>query len=267
MILNVNEYDIIIEDNLLANLKEHIKKVYPYEKVFIVTDKNLFRLYEQKLKEALQDFDVHIVAVEPGEHSKSLQTYEQLSKYLINQGMKRNHLLIAFGGGVIGDLVGFVAGTLYRGVPFIQIPTSLLAMVDSSIGGKTGIDLPEGKNLLGVFKNPRVVLIDPQVLETLPIEEYRNGLAEVVKAAIIDDKDLFEYLKSNDTLTIEKLVQAIEVKRKIVLKDPYEENIRMYLNFGHTFGHAIERHYDYAIKHGVAVAYGMLMSLKEGNAR
>src|SRR5690606_26593113 len=121
MILNVNEYDIIIEDNLLENLGEHIKKVYSHHKIFIVTDKNLFKLYEHKLKEVLQDYEVHIVPVEPGEHSKSLQTYEALTKYLINHGMKRNHLLIAFGGGVVGDLAGFVAGTLYRGVPFIQI--------------------------------------------------------------------------------------------------------------------------------------------------
>lgn len=264
MILNLNSYDIKIENNLLENLAEEIKKVYTNDRIFIVTDKNLVRLYESKLRTALKGFKVDFVVVEPGEHSKSFHTYEVVSRYLIQNGMRRNHLLVAFGGGVIGDLAGFVAGTLYRGVPFIQIPTSLLAMVDSSIGGKTGIDVKEGKNLLGVFKNPKAVYIDPMLLNTLPEIEYRNGMAEVIKAAIINDKELFEYLKKHDRLTIKELIAAIEVKRKIVLEDPFEENIRMYLNFGHTFGHAIEKHFDYSIKHGFAISYGMILSLEEG---
>ncbi|HHY97029.1 MAG TPA: 3-dehydroquinate synthase, partial [Acholeplasma sp.] len=155
----------------------------------------------------------------------------------------------------------------YRGGSFIQIPTSLLAMVDSSIGSKTGIDLDEGKNLVGAFYDPKAVFIDPIFLETLPEEEYKNGLAEVLKAGLIDDVSLFEYLKEYEKLTIDEIIKAIQVKQRIVTKDPFEKHERMYLNFGHTFGHAIEKHFQYAIKHGVAVSYGMLFSLEEGIKR
>ncbi len=267
MNIKVDDYEIALEENVLVKLNDLVGSVYPYQKVFIMTDENLFVLYKEKLKEHLSNYEVSFVVIPAGETSKSLSMYEKVVKELIKQGIRRNHLLIAFGGGVVGDLAGFVAGTLYRGIPFIQIPTSLLAMVDSSIGSKTGIDLKEGKNLLGVFKNPLMVIIDPVVLNTLPMVEYKNGLAEVLKAGIIKDVRLYEYLKTHDVLTLNEIVMAINVKKDIVLSDPFEQNERMMLNFGHTFGHAIERHFDYAIKHGVAISYGMLMSLKEGTKR
>ena len=260
----LSNYEIIVKQNLMNDLNAEVLSVYTNKEVFVVTDHNVFKLYENFLVEKLSDFKLNFVSVEPGEKSKSLNTYKDVVTKLINQGMRKNHLLIAFGGGVIGDLAGFVAATLFRGVPFIQIPTTLLAMVDSSIGGKTGIDLNEGKNLIGAFKNPLKVLVDPVFLETLPKVEYKNGLAEVLKAGLIGDPKLYEYLKINDKLTLNELKRAIQVKVNIVKKDPFEQSERMFLNFGHTFGHAIERHYDYAIKHGVAISYGMLISLDLG---
>ncbi|WP_026399670.1 3-dehydroquinate synthase [Acholeplasma equifetale] len=267
MKLVLKNYNILIQNHLLNQLNLEIKKLYQHQDIFIITDENLYKIYHDTLKKELYDFHIHFVVIKPGEHSKSLKTYQEVVSKLIDLGMRRNHLMIAFGGGVVGDLAGFVAATLYRGVSFIQIPTSLLAMVDSSIGSKTGIDLDEGKNLVGAFYDPKVVFIDPIFLETLPEEEYKNGLAEVLKAGLIDDVSLFEYLKKYEKLTIDEIIKAIQVKQRIVTKDPFEKHERMYLNFGHTFGHAIEKHFQYAIKHGVAVSYGMLFSLEEGIKR
>lgn len=267
MKFKIEDYEIVIKENLFLEFNQEIAKHYQGNKIFIVTDLNLFKIYEKDLINNLSKYELEFVVVESGEQSKSLTTYERVCKNLIHKGIRRNHLILAFGGGVIGDLTGFIAGTLLRGIPFIQVPTSLLAMVDSSIGGKTGIDLKEGKNLIGSFNNPKSVLIDPLFLNTLSEDEYRNGLAEVLKAGIIKDYSIVEYLKYNDKLSTNEIIKAIEVKRSIVTIDPFEKNERMYLNFGHTFGHAIELHYDYAIKHGVAISYGMLISLKEGIKR
>lgn len=267
MNISVDSYNIVVENDALKNLNELIKDVYPYNKLFIVTDKHLDELYHDTLLDILSDYEVSFSVIEPGETSKSLTAYEHVSRDLIKKGFKKNHLLIAFGGGVVGDLTGFIAGTLYRGVPFIQVPTSLLAMVDSAIGGKTGINLDEGKNLLGVFKQPLKVIVDPNLLKTLPKAEYKNGVAEVIKAGLIGNPSLYEYLKTHDELTDKEIIDSILVKTNIVLKDPYEKDVRMLLNFGHTFGHAIERFYDYAIKHGIAISYGMLIALEEGEKK
>jgi 3-dehydroquinate synthase len=179
--------------------------------------------------------------------------------------MKRNHLLVALGGGVVGDLTGFVASTLFRGVSYIQIPTTLLAQVDSSIGGKVGIDLPQGKNLIGSFYDPKLVMIDPLFLSTLDQREYNNGLAEMIKVGLIGDKHLYQYLLSYDKVTEKEIAQAIAVKRDLVLIDPFDKKERMYLNFGHTFGHAIEKKHQYqTYKHGEAISYGMLIALEIG---
>jgi len=260
----LSNYEIIVKQNLMNDLNKEILDIYQHKDIYVVTDHNVYKLYETFLVEKLKDFKLHFVSVEPGEKSKSLAIYKDVVTKLLSFGMRKNHLLIALGGGVVGDLAGFVAATLFRGVPFIQIPTTLLSMVDSSIGGKTGIDLNEGKNLIGAFKNPLKVFVDPMFLDTLPNVEYKNGLAEVLKAGLIGDPKLYAYLKSNDKLTINEIKSAIQVKVNVVKKDPYEQNERMFLNFGHTFGHAIERHYDYAIKHGVAISYGMLISLELG---
>jgi 3-dehydroquinate synthase len=208
---------------------------------------------------------VHFVSIKPGEKSKSYEVYLNTIEKLIAKGIKRNHLLIALGGGVIGDLTGFIAATLYRGISFIQIPTTLLAQVDSSIGGKVGIDLKEGKNLIGSFYTPKFVLIDPNFLETLNPREYHQGIAEMIKAGLIKNKALFDYFKTNDRVTEKEILMALDVKKEIVLKDPFEKHERMLLNFGHTYGHAIERKFNYeTYKHGEAISYGMLLAIEEG---
>ncbi len=258
-------YDIYIEENGLLNLPKYIKDVYAYDDIYIVTDETVYDLYQQKVKDILVDFNIFFIVVKPGEKSKSLKTYHKVIKELVEKGIKRNHLMIALGGGVVGDLAGFAASTLYRGVPFIQIPTTLLAQVDSSIGGKVGIDLEEGKNLVGSFYNPLFVLIDAAFLKTLTKREYANGLAEMIKAGLIGDRRLYHHLIEKDIVTEEEITMAIQVKRGFVLLDPYDHKERMYLNFGHTFGHAIEMKHAYeTYKHGEAISYGMLIALEVG---
>jgi 3-dehydroquinate synthase len=259
------DYSIYIEDKGLENLSKYIEEVYDYKDVFVVTDQTVYKLYHQRLIDALPDFRISFVIIEDGEKSKSIEVYQKTIEKLIEQGMKRNHLLISLGGGVVGDLAGFVAATLYRGVSYIQIPTTLLAQVDSSIGGKVAIDLKEGKNLIGAFYNPKFVLIDINFLKTLEKREYANGLAEMIKAGLIGDKKLYNYILENETVGIEEITRAIHVKREVVLADPFDHKERMYLNFGHTFGHAIEKKHRYDLyKHGEAISYGMLIALEIG---
>jgi len=261
----MQDYEIYIEENGLVNLYKHIKAIYHLDRVFVVTDQNVYNLYHEALERNLLELKVSFVVVEPGEKSKSLITYQEVISKLIKLGIKRNHLLIAFGGGVVGDLTGFVAATLYRRLPYIQVPTTLLSMVDSSIGGKVGIDLPEGKNLIGSFYDPELVLIDPSFLKTLSRREYANGLAEMIKAGLIGDKKLYQHLLDHEDVTEAEITMAIQVKRDVVLLDPYDKVERMYLNFGHTFGHAIEKKHNYeTYLHGEAVAYGMLIALQIG---
>lgn len=254
------KYQIIIKNGLLDNIDDEIKKVYNNKNIYIITDERVADLYLEKLVNSLSSFDVKTVVIEGFEKSKSLQTYATVCEKLINLGIARGELLIAFGGGVIGDLVGFIASTLYRGVPFIQIPTTLLSQVDSSIGGKTGIDFLEHKNILGVINQPLRVLIDPTVLQTLPIKELKNGFGEVIKHALIYSKDLFELLKLNKlNITEEIIYHNLLIKREFVLKDEYDKNERMKLNFGHTFGHIIELSENKL--HGEAVLDGMICAI------
>ncbi len=264
MKIPMNNYEIVFEK--LNHFQTHIKSLYTYRKLFIITDETVFSLYEEKVRKALSDFDLSFTVIPPGETSKVYGTYLNVISDLIDKGLKREHMILALGGGVVGDLSGFVAATLYRGVPFIQIPTTLLAMVDSSIGGKTGIDLPEGKNLLGVFYQPKMVLIDMAFLSTLSKEEYRNGMAEVIKAGLIGNAHLYAQVRRPIVLTEAQLVNAIHVKKSVVDIDPFDKKERMYLNFGHTFGHAIEKYFNYNMfKHGEAISYGMLMAIEIGN--
>jgi len=263
--IKMPDYDLILDELGLSHLESEIKRVYAFDKLYIITDDIVFGIYETTLKEALPSFKLEFIVIPSGEESKSFDTYQDVIRRLISKKMKRNHMIIAFGGGVVGDLAGFVAATLYRGVPFIQLPTTLLAMVDSSIGGKVGIDLNEGKNLIGSFYNPKLVYITPKFLDTLPVREYHNGLAEMIKAGLIGDKHLYQYLLNNDRVTIKEIQWAIHVKRDIVLIDPYDQKERMFLNFGHTFGHAIEAKHNYLVyKHGEAVSYGMIIALAVG---
>lgn len=258
-------YDIIVGSNEMEKIESHIKDVYDYSQIFIVTDDHVFKHYATRINTWFKNFDYKVINVPHGEKSKSFDVYLKAIEDLINAGIKRGHLIIALGGGVVGDLTGFIASTIFRGVPFIQIPTSLLAMVDSSIGGKVGIDLDFGKNLIGSFYQPKKVIIDPEFLNTLPIDEYHNGMAEMIKSGLIGDKDLYQYFLTHQQITEKQIIQSIEVKRNVVLIDPYDLKERMFLNFGHSYGHAIEKKTNYEVyKHGEAISYGMLIALELG---
>ena len=253
-------YQIIIKDNLLYEIGSEIKKVYNNKNVYIITDKRVGHFYLDVVCDALREYNVKSIVIDGYEKSKSLNVYAEVCEKLINMGAARGELLIALGGGVIGDLVGFIAATLYRGMPFIQIPTSLLAQVDSSIGGKTGIDFLGHKNILGVINQPELVLIDPTVLKTLPRRELMNGFGEMIKHAMISSIELFNLIKnSNLKVTEEIIYHNLMIKRSHVLNDEFDKGERMKLNFGHTFGHIIELEEN--LLHGEAVIDGMLCAL------
>ena len=253
-------YQIIIKDGLLAEIDREIRTVYNNKNVYIITDERVAEIYLEKVEKTLSSFSVKSIVIEGYEKSKSLDTYTKVCQELIELGATRGELLIALGGGVIGDLVGFIASTLYRGMPFIQIPTSLLAQVDSSIGGKTGIDFLGHKNILGAFNQPLLVLIDPTVLNTLPERELKNGYGEMIKHALISSKELFDLINLNGlNITEEIIYRNLLIKREHVLLDEFDKNERMKLNFGHTFGHVIELKYNKL--HGEAVIDGMLCAI------
>ncbi len=258
-------YPIIIEKDIIKKIG---KKILPYaqrKKIVIVTDKNVDALYGDALIQNIEKsgFQVHLIRLYPGENSKSLGVLECVYKELLNFDMTKSDLLIAFGGGVIGDLTGFAAATFLRGIPFIQIPTSLIAQVDSSIGGKTAVNLKEGKNLVGSFYHPRAVFIDPQLLHSLKPRFFSDGMAEVIKYGCIKDSELFSKLETLNQKQLishmdEIILRCCEIKKRIVEEDEKDESTRMLLNFGHTFGHAVEKIYHYKkYTHGEAVAVGM----------
>jgi 3-dehydroquinate synthase len=241
----------------------------------LVSDTLVSRLYGQEMLEGLnrQGFRADLLTVPRGERSKSWPVAARLTRQLLDQGADRGSALIALGGGVVGDLAGFVASIFMRGIPAVQVPTTLLAMVDAAIGGKTAINIPAGKNLVGAFHQPRLVLIDPEFLLSLPPRERRNGLAEVVKAGFIQDPGLLELLAGpagklfqdrqlRDRAALTEIIsRAAAIKARIVAADEREGDIRRILNFGHTLGHAFEKASHFQLKHGEAVAVGMAAAL------
>ncbi len=266
-----DSYDIHIGMSL-ADAVKHIAKMKLESKYFIITDANVQKLYGKKLSRLMTDSNLETVllSIPPGEEYKNRQTKALLENELLKLNAGRDSVLIALGGGVVGDLVGFVAATLHRGVPFVQIPTTLLAQVDSSIGGKVAVDHPLGKNLIGAFYQPKAVFIDTTTLHTLPDSEFSNGMAEVIKYAAIMDADLFEFLDSNtkkilnkDERFLNKIIKrCCELKRYVVERDEKENDLRRILNFGHTVGHALESLMKYKMSHGQAVAIGMVVETK-----
>jgi len=269
-ILNVdlitNNYDIIIEKGILENIGYEIKKIYNGQKIAIITDDNIYSIYGDDLNNTLIKYGLqpNFITIRPGEKSKSMEVLNNVYSDLIKYKITRSDLIIAFGGGVTGDLAGFAASTYLRGIDYVQIPTSLLSQIDSSIGGKVAVNLKQGKNLVGSFYHPKKVLIDPNVLNTLPNEFIKDGLGEVIKYACIDNSNLFELLMN--IKSIEELYDSFEdiiftccnIKKEIVEKDERDTGIRMILNFGHTLGHAIENYYNYeTYTHGESVALGM----------
>jgi 3-dehydroquinate synthase len=248
-------YPIVIEPGVLDQLPDFLNWLSVSSgKIAVISNPEIAKLYASKIQ------GYELILIPEGESHKNLETVQQIYTQLLEKDFTRHDVLIALGGGVVGDITGFVAATYMRGMAYVQVPTSLLAMVDSSVGGKTGVDLPEGKNLVGAFKNPKGVLIDPEFLKTLPEAEIKCGLAEIVKHAIIADPELFEILESGQFDFEFVIRRALQVKIKIVHEDPKEENQRMLLNLGHTFGHAIELLSNYQIRHGEAVAIGMVQA-------
>lgn len=276
--LKDRSYDIAIGEGLIDAIADYLAPHLSQNRVFIVTEETVYHHQGARLEAALKA--AHISAkwfiLPAGESTKSFSHYEKLTSDLLAAGLERKDCLVAFGGGVIGDLTGFAAATVLRGVPFIQVPTTLLSQVDSSVGGKTAINSPVGKNLVGAFYQPKAVVIDIETLNTLPRRELLAGYAEVVKYGLIDDPDFFNWLESNgaaivatqeNAKTIEARIHAVHhsctAKARIVAEDELETGKRALLNLGHTFGHALEAEcaYDGSLLHGEAVAIGMVMAL------
>ena len=254
------EYDVLIGAGLLATLGGHAKTMKKVKKVCIVSETNVWPLYGEAAKKSLLDAGLDVVkfVFPAGEESKNGQTYLNLVNFLAENQLTRSDLLVALGGGVVGDLTGFAAATFLRGIAFIQIPTTLLAAVDSSVGGKTAIDLPTGKNLCGAFYQPSLVLCDTDTLNTLPDSVFKDGCAEVIKYGILYDPDLFAHLAEHglgfDRQAV--ITRCVELKRDVVAEDEFDTGARMKLNLGHTIGHGIEAQSNFEIPHGTAVAMG-----------
>jgi 3-dehydroquinate synthase len=270
--LGARAYDVRIGAGLLSRAGELIAPLAPSGRVFVVTDRNVARHHLPKLQGALESAGLseHTITLPPGEGQKSFRGLERVCRALLQAGINRNDVVIAFGGGVIGDLAGLAAGIVKRGVDFVQIPTTLLAQVDSSVGGKTAIDAPEGKNMVGLIHQPRLVLADLDVLTTLSERERRCGYAEIVKIGLIKDANFFAWCEANARLLLNcdadalayALRTAVEAKARIVEADEREAGERALLNLGHTFGHALEAHcgYDAKLRHGEAVAAGIALA-------
>ncbi len=255
------EYDVLIGENLLECTGELVAKVKKPCKAAIISDDKVFPLYGEAVKNSLEKngYSVCSFAFENGEQSKNLETYGKILEFLAENKVTRTDIIIALGGGVVGDIAGFSAATYLRGIDFVQIPTTLLAAVDSSVGGKTAIDLQHGKNLAGAFHQPSLVICDTKTFDTLDKRQVSCGYAEIIKYGMICDKELFEMLEkaSPDYVTLAQ--RCIGIKRDIVQSDEFDRGERKLLNFGHTLGHAVEKHSRFALTHGEAVAVGMMM--------
>jgi 3-dehydroquinate synthase len=273
--LQKNRYEIRIGSGLLPQVGPWLKEVGLSGKAVIITDTTVKSLYADALSRGLTDagFDVSVLEIPPGEEQKTLEAAGGLYEKLTGAYAERTTPVIALGGGVVGDLAGFVAATYMRGVPLVQVPTTLLAQVDSSIGGKTAVDHGRLKNMIGAFYQPRLVVADVATLKTLPEVEFANGMAEAVKMAAILSKNLFDYIEKNiekaralDTAVLEEIVSRnAQIKARVVAKDEKESNLRAILNFGHTVGHAVEAVSAFGLKHGQAVAIGMVAEARISN--
>ena len=264
-------YDIMIERGILDNCGEIIKKLSNAEKITIVTDTNVAPLYKWRVLNSLsqQGYQTTAHVFQAGEQSKNLNTIADIYDTLADFKMTRKDLIVALGGGVTGDMAGFAAAVYLRGIKYIQIPTTLLSQVDSSVGGKTAVDLPQGKNLCGAFHQPALVVIDPDVLSTLPPHYFSDGMGEVIKYGCIKSASLFDAVQNRDAHEyIEDVIyECVDIKRGVVERDEKEAGERALLNFGHTAGHAIEKLHNFTgISHGEAVGIGMVMISKAGES-
>lgn len=253
------QYEIHIEEGLLGRVAEECSAVLKSEKLLLLTDSNVAALYKDTVHSALENagFAVTDYVIPAGEESKNTANYLNIVSALAAGGFSRSDAIVALGGGVVGDLAGFCASSYLRGIPFVQIPTTLLACVDSSVGGKTAVNLPEGKNLLGAFYQPCLVLIDPLTLKTLAPSVYADGMAEVIKYGMIRDPELFEALEAHAWSDEQIIARCVTIKSEVVAEDEFDNGVRLLLNYGHTVGHAVEKCSHFAVSHGSAVAIGM----------
>jgi len=271
------KYQVFTGSGLLSTLEPRIAQIVGNlpKRVFVLTSPGIWALWSERFLESFDEEPI-VLFLAPGERHKTLRSVEKLTRQMATAGGDRSSLLIAFGGGIVGDVGGFVAAIYMRGIPFIQVPTTFLAQVDSSVGGKVGVNLPEGKNLVGNFHHPLAVFVDMDLLSTLPDRELRAGLFESLKAGMIRDSSLFRYLETHhakvlgrDPEALEKVISAsIRMKAEVVGLDEREGGLRMILNLGHTFGHAIESATGYRkLLHGEAVGWGLIAALYLGKMR
>ena len=261
------EYKIFVGSSILNKLADFIEQSHSGKKVAVIMGENTSRLHKPKLSKILNDLNPFFVTVPSGESSKSREMKEEIEDNLLDHNFGRDSLIIAIGGGVIGDLAGFIASTFNRGIPIIHVPTTLLSMADSSIGGKTGINTKHGKNLIGTVYQPDAVFADMDFLETLSDDEFKSGLGEIIKQGIIQDKTLFDFMEKHSEEILQRkkdilqhiIKRSIELKKQVFELDSHELGLRQILNFGHTYGHALEAYYNYKLKHGFAVAQGMIV--------
>ena len=258
---------VTIESGIIGDLGARASRVAPAHRYAIVTDAHVGPLYAQRVCASLGPSCV-LFTIPAGESEKTRETWARVTDEMLAAGFGRDSAIIAVGGGVVGDLAGFVAATYMRGIPFVQVPTTLLAMIDASIGGKTGVDTPAGKNLVGAFHQPAAVLVDPEVLATLPARELRAGLAEAIKHGVIADAGYFDRTVEalpallapggSTSAAMRSLIEgSVAIKESVVARDEREHGLRKILNFGHTLGHAAEASSGYALLHGEAIAIGM----------
>ena len=262
-------YDILIGSGLLTQLGERVKALGKAQKVCVVSETTVFPLYGKAVAESLENagFSVVSFVFPAGEESKNGSVFLELLNFLAENRLTRSDLIVALGGGVTGDLAGFAAASYLRGIRFVQVPTTLLAAVDSSVGGKTAIDLPAGKNLAGAFCQPSLVLCDTDTLNTLPADIFRDGCAEVIKYGILYDPVLFSHLEDKGLDFDRKAVitRCVELKRDVVMEDEFDTGARMKLNLGHTIGHGVEAKSNFTLSHGKSVAIGMAIVVRASN--
>ena len=269
-IINVktdDRYNVYIERGILSQTGKYVREVSNAVRAAIISDSNVAPIYAEIVEKSLMDngFETSLFVFKAGEERKRLSTIEQMYAHFFENDITRSDIVVALGGGVTGDMAGFAAASYLRGIDFVQIPTSLLAQVDSSVGGKTGVDLSVGKNLVGAFKQPKTVLIDPDTLDTLPKKFFNDGMGEVIKYGCIRSRSLFERLEREEARKFidDIIYECISIKSLVVEHDALDTGERAILNFGHTFGHALEKLYNYSgITHGEAVGLGAYLITK-----
>jgi 3-dehydroquinate synthase len=272
---SAGRYDIVCGPGALRQAAGEIRRLGEFSRIHLISSPKVWRAVGKDVLRGLGLKNAHTKhLMNDAESAKSLRTVEKLSRSLVRAGIDRHSLIIAVGGGVVGDVAGFVASACLRGVALVQVPTTLIAQVDSSVGGKTGVNLPEGKNLVGAFYPARLVLVDSAMLKPLPERQYRGGLAEVIKYGIIADAKLFAFLEKNFDAILRRdpavlayiIPRSLEIKAHVVSRDEHESGLREILNFGHTFGHALESITNYrTYQHGEAVAWGMMAAALLGH--